>query len=140
MPKQRELDFGADGLAALWTRIPESARREAVALWSRLLAGAARATGGTVAQSRATTNTTNPTSHEISVRQTDQELATTHSRPADIVNSTSHEISVRRTDGGLVVTGYRPESVVNSISDQTPVRRTEPALTATGSRTSNIVN
>jgi len=44
MPKQTTLDLRGDGLATLWKRLPEQCQREAVAVWSRLIAAAARRT------------------------------------------------------------------------------------------------
>lgn len=42
MPIQRSLDLRGDGLATLWKRLPEPCRCEAVTVWARLLAAAAR--------------------------------------------------------------------------------------------------
>ena len=43
MPKQRMLDLRREGLFALWQRMPERTRQEAVGLWARLIAQAAQA-------------------------------------------------------------------------------------------------
>ena len=43
MPKQILLDLCGEGLRALWSRLPERSRREAVAIWTQLIASAARA-------------------------------------------------------------------------------------------------
>lgn len=42
MQKQRSLDLRGDGLATLWKQLPEPCRREAVTVWARLVAAAAR--------------------------------------------------------------------------------------------------
>ena len=42
MPIQIPLDLRGDGLRALWSRLPERSRREAVAIWTQLIASAAR--------------------------------------------------------------------------------------------------
>jgi hypothetical protein len=42
MPRQILLDLRGDGLRALWSRLPERCRREAVAIWTQLVASAAR--------------------------------------------------------------------------------------------------
>lgn len=42
MARQRTLDFGGEGLAAIWKRLPERCRQNAVAQWARLIAAAAQ--------------------------------------------------------------------------------------------------
>jgi hypothetical protein len=42
MPKQISLDLRGDHLGALWRRLPERCRRDAVAIWMQLVARAAR--------------------------------------------------------------------------------------------------
>jgi hypothetical protein len=42
MPRQIPLDLRGDGLRALWGRLPERCRRDAVAIWTQLVARAAR--------------------------------------------------------------------------------------------------
>jgi len=42
MPRQILLDLRGEGLRVLWTRLPERSRREAVAIWTQLIASAAR--------------------------------------------------------------------------------------------------
>ncbi len=43
MPRQRTLDFGGEKLGALWKQFPERCRREAIAVWARVIALAAQA-------------------------------------------------------------------------------------------------
>jgi hypothetical protein len=47
MPRQIPLDLRGDGLRALWCRLPERCRREAIAIWTQLIASAARAPSST---------------------------------------------------------------------------------------------
>ena len=42
MPRQMPLDLRGDGLRALWSQLPERCRRDAVAIWTQLVARAAR--------------------------------------------------------------------------------------------------
>lgn len=42
MARQRTLDFRREGLAGLWNRLPERSRREALAIYARLIARAAQ--------------------------------------------------------------------------------------------------
>jgi hypothetical protein len=42
MPRQILLDFRGEELRALWGRLPERSRREAIAIWMQLIASAAR--------------------------------------------------------------------------------------------------
>ena len=42
MPTQTALDLRGEGLRALWERLPEHCRKEAVALWTQLIARAAQ--------------------------------------------------------------------------------------------------
>jgi hypothetical protein len=42
MPRQIPLDLRGDGLRAVWSRLPARCRRDAVAIWTQLLASAAR--------------------------------------------------------------------------------------------------
>lgn len=42
MPRQISLDLRRERLGALWKRLPERCRREAVALWAQLIARAAQ--------------------------------------------------------------------------------------------------
>jgi hypothetical protein len=42
MPRQMPLDLGGDGLRALWSRLPPRCRGDAVAIWTQLVARAAR--------------------------------------------------------------------------------------------------
>ena len=42
MAQQTRLDFRGDRLAALWCRLPEQARREAIEQYARLIARAAQ--------------------------------------------------------------------------------------------------
>jgi hypothetical protein len=42
MPRQISLDLRGDGLRTLWSRLSERCRREAVAIWTRVIASAAR--------------------------------------------------------------------------------------------------
>jgi hypothetical protein len=42
MPKQRALDLRSEGLFSLWRQLPEHCRKEAVAIWARLIARAAQ--------------------------------------------------------------------------------------------------
>lgn len=42
MPRQMPLDLRGDGLRAVWCRLPERCRREAIAIWTQLVARAAR--------------------------------------------------------------------------------------------------
>ena len=42
MPRQISLDLRGEGLRALWSRLPERCRREAVAIWTQLITSAAR--------------------------------------------------------------------------------------------------
>lgn len=78
MPKQTEFDLVADGLAALWTRLPEPPRREAVAMWARLIACASRVTPtSTAAQERAAREDVKADALASSTR-TDREITTTN--------------------------------------------------------------
>lgn len=42
MPTQTALDLRGEGLRALWKRLTEDSRKEAVALWTQLIARAAQ--------------------------------------------------------------------------------------------------
>ena len=42
MPRQIPLDLRGEGLRALWSTLPERCRRDAVAIWTQLVARAAR--------------------------------------------------------------------------------------------------
>jgi len=42
MPTQTALDLRGEGLRALWKRLSEECRKEAVALWTQLIARAAQ--------------------------------------------------------------------------------------------------
>jgi hypothetical protein len=42
MPRQISLDLRGDGFGTLWRRLPERCRRDAVAIWTQLVARAAR--------------------------------------------------------------------------------------------------
>lgn len=42
MPRQISLDLRGEGLRALWSRLPERCRREAVAIWTQIITSAAR--------------------------------------------------------------------------------------------------
>lgn len=42
MPKQRALDLRGEGLFSLWRQLPERCRRDAIAVWARLIARAAQ--------------------------------------------------------------------------------------------------
>jgi len=42
MPKQTSLDLRCEGLRALWKRLPDRCRKEAVAIWTLLIARAAQ--------------------------------------------------------------------------------------------------
>jgi hypothetical protein len=46
MQKQTSLDLRAEGLRALWQRLPERCRAEAVAIWTQLIMRAARRSPG----------------------------------------------------------------------------------------------
>lgn len=41
MPTQTSLDLRGEGLRALWTRLPERCRTDAIAIWTQLIARAA---------------------------------------------------------------------------------------------------
>ena len=45
MVRQRTLDFSGEQLAAIWKRLPERCRKEAVTAWAQLIAAAARRRG-----------------------------------------------------------------------------------------------
>jgi len=40
--RQRLLDLGGERLAAMWKQLPERCRKEVIALWAQLIAGAAQ--------------------------------------------------------------------------------------------------
>jgi hypothetical protein len=42
MERQRSLDLGGERLAAIWKRLPERSRKQAIALWAQLIAAAAQ--------------------------------------------------------------------------------------------------
>jgi hypothetical protein len=42
MPTQTSLDLRGEGLRTLWKRLPERCRKEAVAIWTQLIARAAQ--------------------------------------------------------------------------------------------------
>lgn len=42
MPKQRALDLRGEGLFSLWRQLPEHCRKDAIAIWARLIAKAAQ--------------------------------------------------------------------------------------------------
>mgnify|MGYP001585020267 CR=1 FL=1 len=44
MPTQTSLDLRGEGLRALWKRLPERCRQEAIAIWTQLIARAAQST------------------------------------------------------------------------------------------------
>ena len=43
MPRQRTLNFDSEQVGALWKQLPEGCRKEAVAIWARVIALAVQA-------------------------------------------------------------------------------------------------